>query len=434
MTTVVSGKRIVISTFGSFGDVHPYVAIALELRERGHRPLIATSEVYREKMDALGVEFHPVRPEMPSYDEPEVLADVVSGVMDPRLGGERVMDMLLPHLRDIYDDLNAAVEGADLLLTHPLPLLGPIVAQKENLLWVSSVLAPASFLSVYDPIVPPQWPWLYQLMRLSPLIGRSVLALAKLKLDKLMQPVYDLRAEVGLPRGEQPILGGLHSPTKVLALFSKVMAEPQPDWPEHTVVTGFPFYDRRDFFGETEMPPGLIEFLNDGEPPIISTLGSSAFWVAKNFYRDSIVAAQALGRRALLLIGHSRNMPAESLPDGVAAFEYAPYSEVLPRACAIVHQGGVGTTGQGLRSGKPVLIVPHAHDQFDNAARVARLGCGRVLPRPRYDAKAATRELRKLLDNASYSECAARVGKIVRAEHGAGAAADEIETVLNARR
>jgi rhamnosyltransferase subunit B len=222
-------KRIVISTFGSFGDVHPYIAIALELKARGHTPVIATSEVYREKMDALRIEFHPVRPEMPSYDQPEVLADVIEGVMDPRVGGERVMQMLLPYLREIYEDLNAAVEGADLLLTHPLPLLGPIVAQKRNLPWVSSVLAPASFLSVYDPIVPPQWPWLYHLMRLSPWVGRAVMKLATVKLDKVMQPVYGLRAELGLPRGEQPVLNGQHSPTKVLALFSKVMAEPQAD-------------------------------------------------------------------------------------------------------------------------------------------------------------------------------------------------------------
>src|SRR5256885_5380091 len=159
----MTGKRIVISTFGSFGDVHPYIAIALELKARGHTPVIATSEVYREKMDALAIEFHPVRPEMPSYDQPEVMADVIEGVMDPRAGGERVMEMLLPYLRDIYEDLNAAANDADLILTHPLPLLGPIVAQVRKLPWVSSVLAPASFISVYDPIVPPQWPWLYNL-------------------------------------------------------------------------------------------------------------------------------------------------------------------------------------------------------------------------------------------------------------------------------
>jgi UDP:flavonoid glycosyltransferase YjiC (YdhE family) len=335
-------------------------------------------------------------------------------------------------LRDIYEDLNRAVEDADLLLTHPLPLLGPIVAQLRKLPWISSVLAPASFLSVYDPIVPPQWPALYSLMRLSPLVGRGVMALATKKLDRLMQPVYDLRAELGLPRGEQPVLSGQHSPTKVLGLFSPVMAQPQPDWPANTVVTGFPFYDRRDFFGEGEIAKELLEFLDAGPPPIVFTLGSSAFWVAQNFYLDSIAAAQALGRRALLLIGHARNLPRDPLPEGMAAFEYAPFSQVLPRACAIVHQGGVGTTGQGLRSGKPVLVLPHAHDQFDNGNRVARAGCGRVLPRPRYNAETATRELRILIENPKYSEAAARIGELVRQERGAPVAADEIETVLSA--
>jgi len=426
----MQGKRIVISTFGSFGDIHPYVAIAIELKSRAHAPVIATSEIYREKMDAIGIEFQPVRPDMPSYDQPDKVAELIEGAMDPREGGERVLDMILPHLRDAYEDLNAGVEGADLLLTHPLPFVGPMVAQLRKIPWVSSVLAPASFLSVYDPIVPPQWPWLYHLMRLSPWIGRGVMALATKKLDKLMQPVFELRAELGLPRGEQPVFGGQHSPTKVLALFSKLMAKPQPDWPRNTVVTGFPFYDRRDYFGETGTSPDLLKFLDEGPPPIVFTLGSSAVWIARDFYRDSIVAAQALGRRALLLVGPPRNMPA-TLPDGVAAFEYAPYSEVLPRACAIVHQGGVGTTGQGMRSGKPVLILPHAHDQFDNAARVVRLGCGRVLARPRYNPDSAIRELRALLDNPTYAASAARVGETVREEQGACVAADEIEKLLN---
>jgi UDP:flavonoid glycosyltransferase YjiC (YdhE family) len=425
----VKSSRIVISTFGSFGDIHPYVAIALELQARGHRPVIATSEVYREKMDAAGVEFHPVRPDVPTYDESEELQKLVERLMSAKEGPEAVGDLIIPHLRDIYSDLDAATENADLLLTHPLPFAGTMIAEKKRLPWISSVLAPASFLSVYDPIVPPQWPWLYHLMKLSPWVGRGVMALATIKLDRMAKPIYDLRKELGLPRGGQPLFSGQHSPAKVLALFSSLLGKPQRDWPPNTVVTGFPFYDRRDYFGESKMSPELQKFLDGGPAPIVFTLGSSAIWVAKDFYRDSILAAQALGRRALLLIGHTGNMPT-TLPEGVAAFEYAPYSEVLPRACAIVHQGGVGTTGQGMRAGKPVLIVPHAHDQFDNAARVARLGCGRVLPRPRYNAKSAERELRMLLEDSSYGEAAARVGEVVAQEQGARLAADEIEKVL----
>ena len=427
----MTGKRIVLSTFGSFGDVHPYVAIALELKARGHTPVIATSEVYREKMAAQDIEFVPVRPDMPSYDQAAELSDLVEELMDPRRGSERVMQLLLPHMRDIYEDLNGAVDGADLLLTHPLPLVGPIVAQMRKLPWVSSVLAPISFFSVYDPPVLPQLPALYHLLRFSPGLTRALFRQAAKKLDRLMEPVYRLRAELGLPRGEQPLFGGQHSPASVLGLFSNVLAQPQRDWPANSVVTGFCFSDRRDFFGETRMSNELKTFLDDGPPPIIFTLGSSAFWAARDFYNDSMAAAAELGRRALLLIGHVRNLPPGPLPAGVAAFEYAPYSEVLPRACAIVHQGGVGTTGQGLRSGRPVLILPHAHDQFDNAARVVRLGCGRSLARPRYNRRTAIGELRKLLDEPRHGESAERIGKIVREEQGAKVAADEIEKVLN---
>lgn len=425
------GKRIVLSTFGSFGDVHPYIAIALELKARGHWPVMATSEVYREKMDALGLELHRVRPDIPSYDEPEQLSRLVSELMEAKGGTEKVFEILTPHLRDVYEDLETAVADADLLLTHPLPLVGPIVAQKRGLPWVSSVLAPISFFSAYDPPVLAQMPALYHLQRRSVALSRLLYRIASHKLEKLMKPVYGLRAELGLPRGAQPLLAGQHSPTLVLALFSSVLAKPQPDWPPNTRVAGFAFYDRRDYFGETEMQPELQKFLDDGPPPIVFTLGSSAIWVAKDFYLDSIKAAQSLGQRALLLIGHARNLPTEPLPQGVAAFEYAPFGQVLPRARAIVHQGGVGTTGQGLRSGRPVLIVPHAHDQFDNAARVVRLGCGRWIARPRYNARNATKELEALLGSPDYFTNAREVGRQVQNENGAGAAADAIEEALN---
>jgi UDP:flavonoid glycosyltransferase YjiC (YdhE family) len=431
---MTNGKRIVLSTFGSFGDIHPYVAIALELKARGHHPVIATSEVYREKMDVAGIEFVPIRPDMPSYDEPDKLIKLSTELIDQKTGTERVIELFTGNLREVYDDLNAAVEGADLLVTHLLPLVGPIVAQKRGLPWVSTVLAPVSFFSAYEPPVAPQMPSLYHFVKLSPVLGRLFRQVAKFRMDHMLRAVYQLRAELGMPRGEQPLLDGQHSPQRVLALFSPVIGRPQPDWPPNTRVTGFAFYDRRDYFGQTDMQPELLRFLDDGPPPIVFTLGSSAFWVAENFYRDSLKAAQDLGRRALLLIGHQRNMPGDTLPQGIAAFEYAPFEQVFPQAAAIVHSGGIGTTGQALKSEKAQLVVPHAHDQFDNAERVVRLGCGRSLPRPRYNAASATKELAALLGDAKYSTRAGEIGLQVQKENGAAAAADAIEELLTTDR
>jgi UDP:flavonoid glycosyltransferase YjiC (YdhE family) len=227
------------------------------------------------------------------------------------------------------------------------------------------------------------------------------------------------------------MLEGQHSPLLVLALFSSVIAPRQPDWPPQTRVTGFPFYDRRDRAGDAAeaLDPALVKFLDAGEPPVVFTLGSSAIWAAGDFYRASVEAARSAGVRALLLIGEERNRPA-GLPEGVAAFDYAPYSEVLPRARAVVHQGGIGTTAQGLRAGIPAVVVPFSHDQFDNGARVARAGAGRVLPRSRYDAASAARELRALLADESYTTGAAALGRRIGSEDGVTAAADAVEEAL----
>src|SRR5215208_1198756 len=109
-------KKIVISTIGSFGDVHPYIAIALELKRRGHRPVIATSEVYREKTDALGLELHAVPPDLPSYDQPEEVARMIAEMIDPKKGPERVFTRFInPYLRGMYDALLDATRDAGLL-------------------------------------------------------------------------------------------------------------------------------------------------------------------------------------------------------------------------------------------------------------------------------------------------------------------------------
>src|ERR1700688_473054 len=116
-------------------------------------------------------------------------------------------------------------------------------------------------------------------------------------------------------------------------------------------------------------------------------------------------------RRAVLLIGkETRNRPA-SLPDGIMAFDYAPYSELFPRAAAIVHQGGAGTTAQAMRAGRPMLVVPFAYDQPDNAARVERLGIARQVSRTKYTAQRVAAELRALLEDSRYAAKAEEVGR-----------------------
>jgi rhamnosyltransferase subunit B len=105
---------------------------------------------------------------------------------------------------------------------------------------------------------------------------------------------------------------------------------------------------------------------------------------------------------------------------------------VMPRASAIVHQGGVGTTAQALRAGRPALVVPFGQDQPDNARRAARLGVARTITRRQYRVDRLVREL-SLLAKPGYAERAHEVGVQVAAERGVENACDEIEKVLGSR-
>ena len=333
--------------------------------------------------------------------------------------------MLFPFVRDAYEDLLEVVKGADLLLTHPISFAGPLVAQKTGIPWVSSVLAPASFMSAYDPPRPPFWEWMRHLYNLGPRFVSVFFGQVKKYYNN---EVYtQLRNELGLPDRGNPVFEGQHSPDLVLALFSELFAEPQPDWPPQTRVTGFAIYDRDN---ELEMPGELVEFLNNGPPPIIFTLGTSAVWVARDFFHESIAATKKLGRRAVLLIGDERNRISEPLPPEIIAVDYAPFQSLLNRGCAMIHHGGVGTTSHGLLAGIPTLIVPFAFDQPDNAAHAERMGTSRTLHRSRYKSDQVARELDKLLNNPQYALQAKAVGEHMRRENGAARACDFIEAFL----
>ena len=113
------------------------------------------------------------------------------------------------------------------------------------------------------------------------------------------------------------------------------------------------------------------------------------------------------------------------------AVEYAPFSELFPRAAVVIHHGGIGTTGAAMRSGRPMLVVPFSWDQPDNAERVRRLGIARAIPKRRFTAKTAAAALRRLLDDRAYSRRAAEVAHQMEQEDGVGAACDAIEALLN---
>lgn len=417
-------SRIVLTTIGSLGDLHPKIAIGLELRKRGHDVVFATHKEYRSRVETLGFEFHRMRPDNTLLDNPQEMARA----MDVQTGSEYIIrKWVCPSLRETYADLMNSAKDADFIVAGEGVVVARSVAEKLGIRWASSAMAPISFFSAYDPPVLAPFPFLAKLRRFGSIVNQGVINFAKLVSKSWAEPVHQLRHELELPPlVGNPFIDDKFSPYLVLAMFSSVLAKPQPDWVANTVVTGFTFYDGSQ--DGTKLAPELRQFLDAGKPPIVFTLGSAAVLDPGNFYQESIQAAKQLNRRAVLLIG--KNAPPKNLSEDIVAVSYVPYSQIFPRACAIVHQGGIGTTAQALRAGHPTLVMPYSHDQPDNAARVERLGTSRTIPRKRYSASQTAKELHELLDDPRYTTNAAEIGRIVQAENGVCESCDEIEKQL----
>jgi UDP:flavonoid glycosyltransferase YjiC (YdhE family) len=415
--------NVVLATFGSLGDLHPMIALGVELKQRGHHIKFASMEFYREKIESIGFDYAPMSPHL----SPNDVANMPE-LVDARKGTERIIrDIIIAGVPEMYDDLLAAVEGCDVLITGEIIYAAKSVVEKTGIKWVTTTLAPISLFSVYDPPVPPTAMWFEKLRFLGPGFHRLLFGLIKRSMNSWLDKYRDFRNKLGLDPNDDPIFYGKFSRDLHLIMFSRALGLPQPDWPASAVQTGFCFYDGQSDSGT--MPQALAEFLDAGEPPIVFTLGSAAVMDPRDFFTESVKAANLLKKRAVLLYGVFGEPPS-GLTDDIVGFEYAPFSLLFPRAACVVHQAGVGTTGQVLRAGVPHVIVPFAHDQPDNAARCRRIGVAAIISRDSYAAAAAERAISKVLGDDSYAQNAAKYSERVRSEHGSAAAADEIERIL----
>lgn len=420
--------RVLLVTAGSHGDINPFIAIGRALRARGHQAVMVANPYYQRQITDAGVEFQACG----EYIDLKRIGEEVPDIMHPHRGTKVVVDtMLVPTSRDAFHRVRqlAAAQRVHAVVSHCICPGAMWAAQSLGIPCAHVVLAPINWVSRMEPIVgngwmPPEPVWFM----------RALLRAIMLPIFRHMfdPPLARLRAELGLPPQKGLIMDAMRGGALNLAMWSPVFRGPLADDPPQGRMCGFPWHDQH---AEVEAPPQEVQrFLDAGEPPILFCLGTAAVHVAGDFYEHAAEACRMLGRRGLLLVGPTRlksgPMAAARLPDGVRAFEYAPFSAVMPQCAVNVHHGGVGSTGQGLRAGRPTVIIPHAHDQWDNAARVFRMGVSQTLPRHRVTAKRLAAALDVVLRDRQAEEKAAECGRRMAGEDGAGRAAELVEGMV----
>ena len=381
--------RILLPAIGSSGDIHPVVALGRALKARGHSVTVATNEYFSEQICANGLEFVALG----------TRAEADAIMRDPRLWhphrgfGCIVEHALLPNIRRLYRIIEER-HGQGTVVAATTLCLGARVAQERLGVPTATIhLQSSVFRSHIDN-------GRLSYLDMGPGMPRPVKRALFWLIDTLFversigPELNGFRATLGLPRVRGVFSDYVHSPQLVLGLFPDWFATPQADWPRNTHLTGFLLYDEG---GLREVQADADAFINAGPPPIVVTPGSAAT-DRNEFFGRTTAACEAAGVRAMLVTNHPAQLPA-SLPPGIRAFSYLPFSRILPRAAAIVYHGGIGTLAQAVRAGIPHLIVPNAHDQPDNGRRIERLGLGLSISPRRYRPGRAARAITELLNS-----------------------------------
>jgi rhamnosyltransferase subunit B len=378
--------HFVVVTIGSAGDLFPFLALALALRERGHRVSFLAPEQHGPWVRPTGLPFTGLPADEAVLHDPDL--------WHPTRGFGVVWRATRPAMARVYPFVEALpAHERCVLLVHPLALPEADLcrAVHPGVKIAAAYLAPANLMTVHDPLMigpwrVPAWVPLAARRAFWRWVGRRFIdpvALADInaaRAARALAPVKTLMDWIAAV------------PDLSLTLFPDWFAPTQPDWPRPLVRGDFPLFDPN---GDAQPAPGLIAFLQAGTPPLVFTHGTGNTQAAA-YFRHAYAAATRLGRRAIFLTPHRDQVPA-ILPPTMLWQAYVPLRALLPHAAALIHHGGIGTTAEALRAGTPQLVVPLAHDQFDNGARVAALGAGASLPAARLNERRLVRTLGALL-------------------------------------
>ncbi|MEO6090192.1 MAG: glycosyltransferase [Umezawaea sp.] len=413
--------RALLVTHGTRGDVQPFLALAVALRNRGHEAVLAAPTSFAAAAAEWDVEFAPLDegPNLLMHD-PVVQAAIDGGYRGVRgkLTAVRTARRIKPLMADVLRDVGAVARdsGADLVVHspavpahHAAEMLGvPSVLVALQPGWVPTSLFPC-------PMLPFSW--------VPKVFNRATYAALAATLRAYAGITTRWRTtELGLParKGSHDLVGNARL---VLQAFSPLVTPVDPAWSDSVRTTGFWYLPSAAW----EVPESVAAFLAAGPAPVYLGFGSMA---GRGARRTADVVAEAVGRagvRAVVATGWGGIAPDVESRD-VLVIDQAPHDWLFPRMAAVVHHGGGGTTGAALAAGRPQVVCPFVADQPHWAARMHAMG---VAPSPlrQQDLTAdrlATR-LAHAVGDPGVRERAELLGARIRAENGVHAAVDALE-------
>ncbi len=396
--------HFIVTAIGSEGDINPMLAIASELAGRGNDVDFLANAYFAEKVASSGVNFVPL-------GDLDVFERAVSdpAMWIPQTSFSAVWGVLKESFLLNYQLIVDRLRSDTRLVGSTLALGSRLVQDKKKVFMTTIHLSPSCILSAHKParipgLIVPGWVPL-------PLKELLINAIDRRLLDPLcVNDLNNIRKTLDLEPVESVVRNYFNSPDQVVCAFPEWFAEPQPDWPKNTYVLGFPLRELpADRLG---LSKEVKAFLHAGAPPVVYTAGS-AMAHSKKFFETAMKCSELSGHRAIFVTQYANQLP-PALNENILHIPYAPFRALFPHCSVVVHHGGVGTSIEGLLAGTPQMVIPFAHDQFDNAARLEDLGVAKSCAS--INAGVWRRRLTRLIEKPKYSQNAQRVRGLMQSE------------------
>lgn len=411
--------KITILTYGSRGDVQPFLPLSLGLMERGHSVKLAAPFRFNKLVEEHGINF------VPLAGDPE---DLSRRLNDAGHNFIKIIRELMSHAieigADVWHQTEAASKDAELIIHSFTHLVGAhTLAREKNIPDIHVQPFPMfSPTGDYPNVTLPDLR-LRSLNRFTHSISQKITWwTSKSGFEKVRRRAGLPKRRLYWPFDDDP----LRLRTPILCAWSPSVLPASGDWPPHVHITGYYFFPPSHSY---QPPAQLDSFLKAGKPPVCITFGSMVNRDAERI--DHIVreSLRQTDNRGIILSGWS-GIGNRSSRD-VLYLEAIPHDWLLPRCKMVVHHGGAGTTSAGLRAGIPNVVVPFTADQPFWGKRVQAIGAG---PKPILVKNLSVEKLTRAIAEAESKvlrERAKAIGQEIRSDDGIDRAVILIEKISN---
>jgi len=407
--------KIIVVGWGTTGDVYPLLALSERLSIE-HQVRVCAPSIYKDKISQIGIDYYQVGTTFDLTEFHQTMDSLIK-MRDPMTPLVLIAkEGVLRHGEKWYHDCLEAMKGYDLVICHSVDIPAQEAAIRLGMPWITVTYCPGYIKT------PDNAP--YPFPNYSRLFNRFVWGLVKLRLRYAIDPLFNqfISSVGGNPRSTVAS-DEMYSPHLNLIAASTALS-PSGELPSNHKTTGVWSLPEQDY----KPPANLVDFIEEGPPPIIISFGSMGGSDGTETTEILIDAIRITDQRSVIQAGWGL-LGSEDTEKNIYFTDYVPHNWLFPKGSCVIHHGGAGTTAAVCKAKVPSIVVPHIADQFYWGKRLSNIGVSpKSLPRRNLTAKRLAGRIQQVMNTPAMSEKAESLGTQMASEDGLTTAVNLIES------